>query len=121
MRRHLTPGEVSGYWTGRAMAYIRSQPGDWLKLMARKTAVAFNATEASDTESQDVYADWSWLLKAPFDFAIVLAAAVFGLCAMGLEPLRRLWWLWAIGVTYAASVIAFYVFARYRFPIVPVL
>ena len=34
---------------------------------------------------------------------------------------RRLWILYAMVLTYAASTVAFYVFARYRYPLVPIL
>ena len=51
--RALTPAEVSAYWTSRTVAYIRSQPVDWLRLMARKTALLWNRAEAFDTESQE--------------------------------------------------------------------
>ena len=29
--RTLTPAEVSRYWTGRAIGFITSQPGAWLR------------------------------------------------------------------------------------------
>src|SRR5439155_26560946 len=45
-------------------------------------------------------------------------AAGFGLTC---THWRRLWVLYAIILVYAASVIAFYVMARYRFPVVPAL
>ena len=51
--RSLTPGEVSSYWTDKAFAYITSQPGSWLKLVARKFALLWNTTEMLDTESQE--------------------------------------------------------------------
>jgi hypothetical protein len=34
---------------------------------------------------------------------------------------RELWWLYALSAIYAASVLLFYVFARYRYPLVPLL
>jgi tetratricopeptide (TPR) repeat protein len=118
----LSPGEVSDFWTSRSVQYIRSQPASWLKLMARKLALTFNAAELSDTESQDVYAERSWLLKSllPFDFGLLFAMAAWG-TAVTAASWRRLWLLYAIGVTYALSVALFYVFARYRFPIALVL
>lgn len=118
--RTLTPGEVSSYWTARALEFIRAQPAAWVGQLARKTALTFNAVEIADTESQEVYAEWSSLLRvlAPFSFAIVLCLAAFGVC-MTANAWRRLWFLYAIVLTYALSMIVFYVFARYRFPLVP--
>jgi tetratricopeptide (TPR) repeat protein len=120
--RKLTPGEISSYWTGRALEYIRSQPGAWIALLARKFAVTFNASEMPDSESQEVYAESSWLLRIlrPLDFGLLLGLAVLG-AALTARLWSRLWILYAIIAAYAASVALFYVFSRYRFPIVPVL
>jgi tetratricopeptide (TPR) repeat protein len=118
----LSPGEVSDYWTSRSLQYIQSQPASWLKLMVRKLALTFNAAELSDTENQDVYAEKAWLLKSllPFDFGLLFAMAALGV-ALTAASWRRMWFLYAIGATYALSVALFYVFARYRFPIALVL
>src|SRR5205085_5577122 len=43
--RTLTPGEVSTYWIDKSLDFVTSQPGAWLRLMARKAALLFNATE----------------------------------------------------------------------------
>jgi tetratricopeptide (TPR) repeat protein len=120
--RKLSPAEVSSYWAGRALRYIRSQPIDWLKLLARKFGLTFNAAEISDTESQDNYAEWSWLLRVlgPFDFGVLLALAAGG-AVLTASSWRRLGFLYALGGVYALSVVLFYVFARYRFPLVPIL
>ncbi len=122
-QRPLTPGEVSSYWTGRAWRFISGQPGAWLKLMARKAALLVNATEALDTESQESYAEWSWPLRAfgpVTHFGVLIPLALVGLWATWPDR-RRLWVLYAMGVAFAASTLAFYVFARYRFPLVPLL
>ena len=120
--RELTSREVSSFWTRRSIEFIRSQPTAWLTLLARKAALTFNADTVADTESQDVYAEWSPLLRllGVIGFGALLAVAVYGAAASATEW-RRLWWLYAVGATYAASVIAFYVFERYRFPLVLVL
>ena len=55
--RALSPGEVSDYWIGRALDYIRTNPRDWLALEARKLRLLTNVTEAIDTESQESYED----------------------------------------------------------------
>jgi tetratricopeptide (TPR) repeat protein len=120
--RRLSSGEVSGYWTQRALEDMRSQPANWLALMARKIALTCNAAEISDTESQQVFEEHSWLLRAlgPFDFGLLLGLAAMG-AALTMASWRRLWWLYALIGTYAFSVALFYVFARYRFPMAPAM
>ena len=120
--RTLRPDEVSSFWTARALEFIRTQPGAWVRQLARKLALTYNAEEIADTESQDVYAESSSLLRAlsPLSFGVIFCLAAFGVC-MTAAAWRRLWFLYAIALTYTLSVISFFVFARYRFPLVPVL
>jgi tetratricopeptide (TPR) repeat protein len=117
--RRLSPAEVSGYWTDQSIDFITSQPIRWLELVGRKFALLWNATEMVDTEGQDTYAEWSWPLRilGPIaHFGILVPLAVLGVCLSG--PLNI---LLALSLGYAASVILFYVFARYRYPLVPFL
>jgi 4-amino-4-deoxy-L-arabinose transferase-like glycosyltransferase len=120
--RTLSAGEVSSFWTARAFDFIRSEPGAWVGQMARKLALTVNAVEIADTESQEVYAEWSSLLRALalLSFGVVACLAAFGVC-MTASQWRRLWFLYAIAGTYTLSVVMFFVFARYRFPLVLVL
>jgi len=121
--RSLTPSEVSGYWTGRVVDYITSQPVDWLQLSARKVLLLLNATEMLDTESQESYAEWSWPLAIGGwigHFGVLVPLAVAGVFVTWPQR-RRLWLLHLMAVAYAASVVAFFVFARYRYPLVPFL
>jgi tetratricopeptide (TPR) repeat protein len=121
--RALTPAEVSGYWTDQAMAFIDAHPGAWLKLMARKVALLWNADEMLDTESQATHAEWSLPLRLTGyvgHFGVLVPLAVFGVIATWGER-RRLAVVYALLLAYAASVALFYVFARYRFPLVPFL
>jgi Flp pilus assembly protein TadD/4-amino-4-deoxy-L-arabinose transferase-like glycosyltransferase len=120
--RQLSPREVSGYWTTQAVTYMRAHPADWVRLTAHKARLAFNAHEISDTESQDVYADSSIVLRAlaPLSFGVLLVLAAAG-AVLTAHRWKDLWLLYAMGTTYVAGLIAFYVVARYRFPLVPPL
>jgi 4-amino-4-deoxy-L-arabinose transferase-like glycosyltransferase len=120
--RALTPSEVSGFWTRQALAFITSQPLAWMKLMGRKLGLTLNAAESPDTESQEVYAEWSLLLRvlSPFNFGILLALAMLG-TVVTAHSWRRLWFLYAIAAVYMFGTALFYVIARYRFPLAPVL
>lgn len=120
--RRLTPGEVSAYFRSRALAFIRAEPGRWLRLLGRKLALTVNAVEVSDTEDQYTYARWSWPLKlgAVWNFGVLLPLALAGMW-IARRDWRVLWVLHAVVALYAASVVLFYVFGRYRFPLVPPL
>jgi len=61
--RTLTPSEVSGFYTERALRYIREDPIDWLALMSRKVALVFTSIEMVDTEDQYTHAESSVVLQ----------------------------------------------------------
>jgi tetratricopeptide (TPR) repeat protein len=121
--RALTPAEVSTYWTDRALDFITGNPGAWVKLMARKFLLLWNSSEMLDTESQASYAEWSWPLRIGGwfgHFGVLVPLALLG--ALLAWPERRpIAVLYAMTIAYAVSVLMFYVFARYRLPLVPLL
>jgi tetratricopeptide (TPR) repeat protein len=120
--RKLSPGEVSDYWLERALSEIRSRPLDWLLLLARKLQFSVSARELVDTESMEAYASYSKLLRGLswFSFGVILPLA-----ALGVWDTRRQWrqlgLLYAIILGMVLSIAIFYVMARYRYPIVPVV
>jgi tetratricopeptide (TPR) repeat protein len=121
--KKLTPSEVSSFWVDKTISHIKSNPVSWLQLMIKKWALFWNAVELSDTESQYVYYNCSVLLKilgAFFHFGILCPLAFMGICVTR-KQWDRLWLLYLILISYAASVTLFYVFARYRFPVVAIL
>jgi len=121
--RRLSPAEVSTYWTKRALSFVRADPLAWLKLLGRKFALLWNRSEMLDTESQETHAEWSTPLRLGGrlgHFGVLVPLALLGLILTW--PLRdRLWVIYGISAAYAASVVMFYVFARYRYPLVPFL
>ena len=121
--RELSPARVSQYWVDRALSDISAEPGQWLRLVARKAALTFNAVEVVDTESQYAHADHSFPLVMTgwvTHFGVLLPLALVGIAAT-LGQRRRLMPLYLMLAMYAVSVIGFYVFARYRYPLVPLV
>jgi len=118
----LSAKEVSDYWLGRSLEFVHNQPSAWLALMARKVGLTFNAKEAADTESIEVYAEYSHVLRFLlwFNFGVALPLAVLGIW-MTRNDWRRLMVLYAFVLGFAASVAVFYVMARYRYPMTPVV
>jgi tetratricopeptide (TPR) repeat protein len=119
----LTPRRVSAVFWHEALRQIGEAPLDWARLMAWKTRLFWNADEIPDAEGYRVYrrlagaVAWPWLgfgLVAPLGLAglvlawrragggsiLLLALLIAGLCV---------------------SVVLFFVFGRYRLPVVPFL
>jgi tetratricopeptide (TPR) repeat protein len=118
--RDLKPSEVSGYWYGRAWANIRANPGPWAKLMARKVAFVMSSYELPQLENYDFQKRYSPLLELPLPgFALI---APLGLLGLGLAfRRRRARLLGLFSAVYLLSIAAFFVVARYRLPVIPVL
>src|SRR5258705_188536 len=123
MGRPLTPADVSAYWTRQALAFIRAEPLAWAKLLGRKFALLWNRSEMLDTESVQSHAEWSMPVRLGSyfgHFGVLVPLAFLGVVLTW--PLRgRLWVIYGLLTVYAASVVMFYVFARYRYPLVPIL
>ena len=121
--RALSPAEVSDHFRDRVLAFARERPGEFIRLLAHKWALVWNAREVPDTEGIDAYAERSALLRvlyAVFGFGLLAPLALAGAVATRADW-RRLWVLWTSALLLAASVALFYVFARYRYTLVPVL
>jgi len=120
--KNLTPSEVSAYWVQRSLGYIRSQPWAWARLLGKKVLVTFNAREAVDTESLEAYAQYSPILRVLswYNFGVIFPLAALGVW-LTRKHWRRLAILYAMVLGIAVAVAIFYVVARYRYPVVPIM
>jgi Flp pilus assembly protein TadD len=119
--RPLTPQEVSSYWFEASFQHIRAHTGQWLKLLLRKLRLLLNWYEIPDAEDQYFYERESYLLRGLghlLHFGVLLPLAAAGVL---LEWARRrqLAVLYLVLATTAAGLLAFYLMARYRYPLVP--
>jgi len=113
--RVLSPGQVSRFYSRAALDWARTRPGDFARLLWRKTVLYFNNFEVPDNQDMYFSARYSWVLRLPlFSFGVVFALglAAIVLLARGLSRLS----VAAFFFVYAVSVIGFFVFARYRLP-----
>ncbi|MBW2366040.1 MAG: glycosyltransferase family 39 protein, partial [Deltaproteobacteria bacterium] len=81
--RKLSPSEVSQYWVGQTVSYIRAEPMQWIGLLVKKWHLVWNALEVGDAESQYAHYKWSFALKWLgffFHFGVICPLAVFGIC-----------------------------------------
>jgi Flp pilus assembly protein TadD/4-amino-4-deoxy-L-arabinose transferase-like glycosyltransferase len=121
--RELGAREVSDFWFAQSFAWIGAHPGEWGALLLRKARLLINAFEIPDSEDQHFYEKYAWLLSL---LATVLHLGVLlPLAAAGIwltwDRRRELAGLLAVLATLCIGVVAFYVFARYRYPIVPIV
>jgi tetratricopeptide (TPR) repeat protein len=119
--RTLRPSEISSFWLGRGIDYVRANPVEWLRLTGRKLLYFINAHEIWNNRSYTVTKQFSWVLRLPLiGFGLVGPLAVLGL-VVTLGRWRRLTPLYALAGVYLATCLIFFVLSRYRIPAVPVL
>lgn len=119
--RPLSSAEVSRFWTGKALAWARSHPGDFLELQLTKLRLFWSWYEQPDAVDYYFVETLSPALRLPlleFGGATLLAA-------LGLWFLRGRWRDFAPALLFAAAWMAatviFFLFSRYRLPAVPAL
>jgi len=120
-RSGLSDSEVSAHWFARGMDWIRRHPGDFLSLTLKKTRAFFNGYEVSLNFDFNFLRQLSWSLKpACIPLAVLLPLGLAGM-ALSLHRWRTHLVLYLFFVAYSASVILFFITARYRLPLVPLL
>ena len=93
-----------------------------MRLLAWKWFLTWNRLELIDAEAIHTHQQDSPPLRALgwiLHFGVLVPLAVMGLW-WTRAWWRRLWLLYAMGASFAAAVTVFYVFARYRYPLVPI-
>ncbi|MHC4662662.1 MAG: glycosyltransferase family 39 protein [Planctomycetota bacterium] len=116
-----TPSELSWYWWKKGFAYVAENPGDAFKLQLRKIALFWEDYEVPDNQSVYFMKRYSWLLALLYTpFGILAALASAGMILAW--PRRHEISLLYLGLAaYFASIVPFFVVARYRLPAVPLL
>ena len=118
--RSLSPSEVSNYWVNEVRNFASRQPQEFVYLQLRKFLLLCNAVEITDAEAIEVYVEKSnilWVLWHLFHFGVLLPITFVGIVTAISNRNSLLVYLMFTG--YGLSVVAFFVFSRYRFPIVP--
>jgi tetratricopeptide (TPR) repeat protein len=119
--KKLSLSEVSDYYFERGFEYIRTRPGEAARLMGKKFMLFWGAGERANDKF--IYFFWhlAGMKYVPLPgFWLVSPFAILG----GVLLWRRraeLSMFYLFVIVYSLGVIAFFVNARFRLPIVPVL
>ena len=117
----VRPSGVSAYWFDRTFTHIGENPWPALKLIGQKIALFFNAREIAQIERYDaVQSKYAVLRITALNFWIVGTLGLIGI-AMSIRKWREYLLLHGFVITYAAAIIGFFVIARYRMQVVPVM
>jgi tetratricopeptide (TPR) repeat protein len=118
--RTLSYSGVSSFYSRAALDWATSHGRDFVRLLWRKTVLYFNNFEVPDNQDLYFFARYSWVLRLPllsFGLVFALGLAAMILLARGLGRVSMVVFYFG----YAASVIIFFVFSRYRIPALPAL
>lgn len=118
--RPMSAAEVDAYWRNEALRTIASNPGAFLGVTLKRLAMLVNDYEVPDNYNLYFMARFSWVLRLPLlTFGLLLAPlAVAGMVCGDRKGMPLMFVLLA---AYAASICFFFMFARYRLPMVPML
>ncbi len=120
--RLLKPSEVSSYYYKLGRQYIVNMPLDWAKLMVKKFYAFWNHREIANNRDLYFFKGETWIMPLLRVLGFWLLAPL-GLLGWWLSWRKKLlpgWFIWSIPV-YTLSVIAFFVTARFRTPLIPLL
>lgn len=116
----LSPSEVSRFWFAAAIDHMANDPGFATHALARKLALFWKDFEIADNQDQYLLEHDSWVLALPLPgFGMVTALAVLGVVLGWRRRFVQL--LVGLVAVYCVSVVAFFIFSRYRIQVVPAL
>ena len=120
--RKLRASEIDAYWRGEALRWMRGNPGTFLGVSLKRAAMLLHAREIPDDLDPAFLARFAWPLRLPlFTFGFfLLPLAAAGIYLAWAERAKFAFAFVLLGA-YAASILFFFVFARYRLPVVPLL
>lgn len=133
--KSLKPSEVSRFWYKEGLKFAITQPVNFLKLMLKKFILFWNGNELSNNRDFYFFARGVPLLKPLiwrfiiyFPFGLIAPLALVGIILShwkttnySVKGRRNAMVLGIFIFVYMLSIILFFVTARYRVPILPVL
>lgn len=114
---------MHAYWRAQLFEGIAADPLIWIGLMGRKVVYVLNNWEQYNNLSYAYHkARWPVLAWNPLGWGVLLLAALTGLIIGYRESSRpALYGIALLGLAYTAGLLLFFISARFRLPIAPLL
>jgi tetratricopeptide (TPR) repeat protein len=120
--RPMKASEIDSFWRGRATSYIFSNFGTFFGVTMKRALMLSNAFEIPDNYNIPFMARFSWVLEVPFfTFGWFVAPMAAAGLYLSWADRGRFAMLYVLLGSYLLSILFFFVFGRYRLPIVPIL
>jgi tetratricopeptide (TPR) repeat protein len=119
--RGLTPQEISSYWRGQALSDMADHPGLTLERTIKKVRLFWHNYEVPDNGNMYLAREDSLILRLPLlSMGILFPLALLG-AGLSFRSNHQARSLTMIAVVYCGSIVAFFILARFRLQILPVL
>ena len=119
--RHLSTAEVSQFWLDKALSWAVKNPVDFVRLQLKKLMMFWSWYEWPDAVDYYYARDNSIVLGFPLiEFGGVLILALLGL-VLWRKKIRTLFPIVLFVLAWMMSTVLFFLFSRYRLPVVPAL
>ena len=116
--RELTPGETSRYWLEEGLRVVGEDPARFAGLFFRKLGLLYHDFEIPDDEDVRFFRRYAPVLRLPLPgFGVLAVLGLLGL-VLALRERNAPPELTIFLVVYSLSVALFFVFSRYRLPLV---
>jgi len=120
-RDDLSPSEVSSFWVGKTLEEIGANPGGWLRLVGNKLKYFVNAYEVPNNRNIYFSKRFSLILRLPLPgWGLIFPLALIGMF-LSWRGLRKRFVLIGFFAAHLLALLAFFVNARYRLVVTPVL
>ncbi len=123
----LKPSEISRFWYIEGLRFAVSEPLSFFKLMGKKLILFWNGNELANNRdfyffarSAPVLRPLIWHFIIYFPFGLIAPLAIIGIILSHREK-KDVAILEIFLLVYMVSIVLFFVTARYRVPLIPVL
>jgi len=124
-RDNPSAAQISNYWFRRAIGWIRQEPGAWIRLLLKKTALFFTNYEIKNNKNMYFVTRYSAILRFFLSFLPFALVGSLGLLGFVFALIKKrtpeTLLLILFFITYVLGVVLFFVSARYRAPALTLL